>query len=114
MESSLIHKGLGTTRPSRLRFVNPFHPLASTATPMSSPSPVERLNAAVQRLEAALEVRDKTETVLKGETDAAVKRAEKAEAELATLKTDYAALSAIADQVEKRLDKAIERLKSSV
>lgn len=81
---------------------------------MSTPTPVERLNAAVQRLEAALEARDKTEIVLKGETDAAVKRAEKAEAELATLKTDYAALSAIADQVEKRLDKAIERLKSSV
>ncbi|MCA3244866.1 MAG: hypothetical protein ACKOEE_06140 [Tagaea sp.] len=80
---------------------------------MSAISPVERLTAAVQRLEAALEARDKTAAGLRGEVDAAVKRAEAAEAELAKLKTDYAALSAIADQVEKRLDKAIERLKAA-
>ena len=76
-------------------------------------SPVERLTAAVQRLESALEARDKAATGLRGELDAAVARAETAEAELAKLKTDYAALSAIADQVEKRLDKAIERLKAA-
>ena len=80
---------------------------------MSAISPVERLTAAVQRLEAALEARDKTAAGLRGEVDAAVKRAEAAEAELAKLKTDYAALSAIADQVEKSLDKAIERLKAA-
>ncbi|MCM0020131.1 MAG: hypothetical protein NBV67_09070 [Tagaea sp.] len=80
---------------------------------MSATSPVDRLTAAVQRLETALEARDKTETGLRGELDAAAKRAEAAEAELAKLKTDYAALSAIADQVEKRLDKAIERLKAA-
>lgn len=80
---------------------------------MSAISPVERLTAAVQRLEAALEARDKTAAGLRGEVDAAVKRAEAAETELAKLKTDYAALSAIADQVEKRLDKAIERLKAA-
>lgn len=83
----------------------------SAATPAASPT--ERLTAAVQRLEAALEARDKTAAGLRGEIDAAVKRAEAAEAELAKLKTDYAALSAIADQVEKRLDKAIERLKAA-
>lgn len=80
---------------------------------MSAANPVDRLTAAVQRLEAALEARDKTAAGLRGEVDAAVKRAEAAEAELAKLKTDYAALSAIADQVEKRLDKAIERLKAA-
>ena len=83
----------------------------SAATPAASPT--ERLTAAVQRLEAALEARDKTAAGLRGEIDEAVKRAEAAEAELAKLKTDYAALSAIADQVEKRLDKAIERLKAA-
>lgn len=83
----------------------------SAANPPANP--VERLTAAVQRLEAALEVRDKTAAGLRGELDAAVKRAETAEAELAKLKTDYGALSAIADQVEKRLDKAIERLKAA-
>lgn len=80
---------------------------------MSATTPVDRLTAAVQRLESALEARDKTAAGLRGEADAAVKRAEAAEAELAKLKTDYAALSAIADQVEKRLDKAIERLKAA-
>jgi len=39
-------------------------------------------------------------------------RAEAAEAELAKLKADYAALSGLADQVESRLDKAIEKLKA--
>jgi chromosome segregation ATPase len=80
---------------------------------MSTTTPVERLTAAVQRLESALEARDKTAAGLRGERDEAVARAEAAEAELARLKTDYAALSAIADQVEKRLDKAIERLKAA-
>jgi chromosome segregation ATPase len=83
----------------------------SAATPVASPT--DRLTAAIQRLETALEARDKTAAGLRGEVDAAVERAEKAEAELAKLKTDYAALSAIADQVEKRLDKAIERLKAA-
>jgi chromosome segregation ATPase len=80
---------------------------------MSANSQVDRLTAAAQRLEAALEARDKAAAGLRGERDEAVKRAEAAEAELAKLKTDYAALSAIADQVEKRLDKAIERLKAA-
>ncbi len=71
---------------------------------MSSPS-LDRLNAAVQRLEAALEARIKSESGLRG-------RAEAAEAELAKLKADYAALSGLADQVESRLDKAIEKLKA--
>jgi predicted nucleic acid-binding Zn-ribbon protein len=80
---------------------------------MSATTPVDRLTAAIQRLESALEARDKAAVGLRGEIDAAVKRAEAAEAELAKLKTDYGALSAIADQVEKRLDKAIERLKAA-
>lgn len=71
---------------------------------MSSPS-LDRLNAAVQRLEAALEARIKSESGLRG-------RAEAAEAELVKLKADYAALSGLADQVESRLDKAIEKLKA--
>ncbi len=71
---------------------------------MTTP-PLDRLNAAIQRLEAALEARIKSESGLRA-------RAEAAEAELAKMKTDYAALSGLADQVESRLDKAIEKLKS--
>lgn len=71
---------------------------------MSSPS-LERLTAAVQRLESALETRVKSESALRA-------RAEAAEAELAKLKADHDALSALADQVEARLDKAIEKLKN--
>ena len=71
---------------------------------MSSPS-LERLTAAVQRLESALETRVKSESALRA-------RAEAAEAELAKLKVDHDALSALADQVEARLDKAIEKLKN--
>ncbi|MBI3503435.1 MAG: hypothetical protein HY059_01235 [Proteobacteria bacterium] len=71
---------------------------------MTTP-PLDRLNAAIQRLEAALEARIKSESGLHA-------RAEAAEAELAKLKADYAALSGLADQVESRLDKAIEKLKS--
>ncbi len=71
---------------------------------MTTP-PLDRLNAAIQRLEAALEARIKSESGLRA-------RAETAEAELAKMKTDYAALSGLADQVESRLDKAIEKLKS--
>ena len=71
---------------------------------MTTP-PLDRLNAAIQRLEAALEARIKSESGLRA-------RAEAAEAELARMKTDYAALSGLADQVESRLDKAIEKLKS--
>ena len=75
--------------------------------------PIERLNAAIQRLEAALDARVKSESGLRGELAAAAKRAETAEAELAALKADYAALSGLADQVEARLDKAIDRLKAA-
>lgn len=71
---------------------------------MTTP-PLDRLNAAIQRLEAALDARIKSESGLRA-------RAEAAEAELAKMKTDYAALSGLADQVESRLDKAIEKLKS--
>jgi predicted nucleic acid-binding Zn-ribbon protein len=71
---------------------------------MTTP-PLDRLNAAVQRLEAALDARVKSESSLRA-------RAETAEGELAKLKADYAALSGLADQVETRLDKAIEKLKA--
>jgi flagellar biosynthesis chaperone FliJ len=72
---------------------------------MTTPS-LERLNAAVQRLEAALDARAKSESALRA-------RAEAAEADLARLREEHAALSALADQVETRLDKAIEKLKSA-
>jgi flagellar biosynthesis chaperone FliJ len=72
---------------------------------MTTP-PLERLNAAVQRLETALDARIKSESALRA-------RAESAEADLARLREEHAALSALADQVETRLDKAIEKLKSA-
>jgi hypothetical protein len=72
---------------------------------MTTP-PIERLNAAVLRLETALEARIKSESALRA-------RAESAEADLAKLREEHAALSALADQVETRLDKAIEKLKSA-
>lgn len=75
--------------------------------------PIERLAAAVQRLEAALEARVQSESGLRGEVAAASKRAQTAEAALAALKADYDALAGLADQVEARLDKAIDKLKAA-
>ena len=75
--------------------------------------PIERLAAAVQRLEAALEARVQSESGLRGELAAAAKRAQTAEAALATLKAEYEALAGLADQVEARLDKAIDKLKAA-
>ena len=79
---------------------------------MSTP-PIERLTAAVQRLESALEARVQSESGLRGELAAAAKRAAAAEAALAKLQAEYDSLASLADQVEARLDKAIDRLKAA-
>jgi uncharacterized heparinase superfamily protein len=76
---------------------------------MSMP-PVERLTAAVQRLESALEARVLSDSGLRGEL---AQRTAVAEAALAKLQAEYDALAGIADQVEARLDKAIDRLKAA-
>ena len=86
------------------------------STPPPAPPiapPIERLTAAVQRLESALEARVQSESGLRDELAQAGKRAAAAEAALAKLQGEYDALSGLADQVEARLDKAIERLKAA-
>jgi chromosome segregation ATPase len=81
-------------------------------TPPSAP-PIERLTAAVQRLESALEARVQSESGLRGELAQAAKRAQTAEAALAQLQAEYDALAGLADEVEARLDKAIDKLKAA-
>ncbi len=82
------------------------------STPPTVP-PIERLTAAVQRLESALEARVQSESGLRGELAQAAKRTAAAEAALAKLQAEYDALAGLADQVEARLDKAIDRLKAA-